>query len=120
ERGTDDVADLAGAGGDVLEGAPAAGEQGEAAFALAAQRPLDGVAGASADVEFPAAGRLFHRNVHADARAVISQVGQGGQAGGGGVVEGGQGVDTGGGEVMHRARLHLGDPQREPAWGGHG
>jgi len=80
ERGAGDVADFAGAGGDVLEGAPAAGEQGEAAFARAAQRALDGVAGAVADVEFPPAGRLFDRNVHADARAVISQVGQGGQA----------------------------------------
>src|SRR5947207_14345116 len=108
ERGTDDVADLAGAGGDVLEGAPAAGEQGEAAFALAAQRPLDGVAGASADVEFPAAGRVFHRSVHADARAVISRVRQGGHVAGGGGVEGGQGVDTGGGEAMTRVKLRLG------------
>ena len=33
ERGTGDVADLAGAGGDVLQGAPAAGEQRESAFA---------------------------------------------------------------------------------------
>jgi hypothetical protein len=32
----DDVADLAGAGGGVVEGAPAAGEDGEAAFAQAA------------------------------------------------------------------------------------
>ena len=32
ERGSGDIADLAGAGGDVLEGAPAAGEQGEPAF----------------------------------------------------------------------------------------
>ena len=41
-----DVADLAGAGGDVLQCPPAAGEQGELAFAQAAQRPLEGVAGA--------------------------------------------------------------------------
>jgi len=32
ECGASDVADFAGAGGDVLEGAPAAGEQGEPAF----------------------------------------------------------------------------------------
>jgi len=36
ERGPGDVADLAGAGGDVLQGAPAAGEQRESAFAQAA------------------------------------------------------------------------------------
>jgi hypothetical protein len=33
ECGSDDVADLAGAGGDVLQGSPVLGEQGEAAFA---------------------------------------------------------------------------------------
>src|SRR5215469_14484324 len=43
-RGAGDVADLARAGGDVLEGAPALVEQGEPAFAQAAQGPLDGVA----------------------------------------------------------------------------
>jgi hypothetical protein len=37
EGGAGDVADLAGAGGDVAEGAPPAGEQGEPAFAQAAQ-----------------------------------------------------------------------------------
>jgi hypothetical protein len=59
ERGPGDAADLAGAGGDVLEGAPAVGEQSEPAFAQAAQRALDGVAGASIDVEFlPAGGCL--------------------------------------------------------------
>jgi hypothetical protein len=42
EGGAGDVADLAWAGGDVLEGAPAAGEQGEPAFSQAAQRPLSG------------------------------------------------------------------------------
>jgi hypothetical protein len=36
ERGAGDVADSAGAGGDVLKGPPAAGEQGESAFAQAA------------------------------------------------------------------------------------
>ncbi|WP_175483002.1 hypothetical protein [Actinokineospora iranica] len=34
--GSDDVADLAGTGGGVVEGALAAGEEGEAAFAQAA------------------------------------------------------------------------------------
>jgi hypothetical protein len=50
ECGAGDVADLAGAEGDVLECPPSAGEQGEAAFAQAAQGPLQGVAGAGADV----------------------------------------------------------------------
>ncbi len=44
EGGAGDVADLAGAGGDVLGGAPALGEQGEPALAQAAQGALDGVA----------------------------------------------------------------------------
>ena len=58
EGGAGDVADLAGAGGDVLEGAPALGEQGEPAFSQAAQRPEYGVAGAGADIEFLPAGWL--------------------------------------------------------------
>ncbi len=49
ERCAGDVADFAGAGGDVLEGAPAAGEQDEPGFALAAQGTLDGVATATAE-----------------------------------------------------------------------
>jgi hypothetical protein len=56
KRGAGDVADFAGAGGDVLEGAPAAGEQGEPAFAQVAQGTLDGVSGAGIDVQFKAAG----------------------------------------------------------------
>src|SRR5213078_132907 len=79
KRGACDVADFARAGGDVLEGAPALGEQGEPAFAQAAQGPLDGVAGAGIDIQFPAAWGLFDRNQDAGARAVISGVGQGGQ-----------------------------------------
>ena len=47
-RSPDDVADLAGAGGDVLQGAPAAGEHGEPPFAQAAQGALDSVARVSA------------------------------------------------------------------------
>src|SRR5580658_1327956 len=45
EGGAGYLGDPAGACGDVLEGAPAAGEQGEAAFALAAQPALEEVAG---------------------------------------------------------------------------
>src|SRR5215470_15496691 len=106
EGGTGDVADLAGACGDVLEGAPALVEQGEPAFAQAAKGPLDGVAGAGADIEVLAAGGLFDGNQDADAGAVVAEVGKGGQVSRG-AVEGGQGVDAGGGEVVHRARLHV-------------
>ena len=72
EGGAGDVADLAGAGGDVAEGTPATGEQREPAFAQAAQRALDGVAGARVEVEFAAAGRLSDRNQDADACALIA------------------------------------------------
>lgn len=59
ERGPGDVADLAGAGGDVPQGPPAAGEQGESPFAEAAQRALDGVAGAGVDIQVPPICRLL-------------------------------------------------------------
>src|SRR5690242_6395937 len=117
EGGAGDVTDFAGAGGDVLEGAPALVEQGEPAFAQAAQGPLEGVAGAGIDVKFAAAGGLFDGDENANAGAVVAGVGQSGQSDGGGVVEGGQGVGAGGGQVVHRAGLGVGDPQREPAWG---
>src|SRR5208282_5721526 len=120
ECGAGDVADFAGAGGDVLEGAPALGEQGEPAFPEAAQGPLEGVAGAGADIEFPPVSRLFDGHVDADPGAVVAGVGQGGQSARGGTVERGQGVDPGGGDVVHRARLGVGDPQREAVRGEHG
>jgi len=50
ERGAGDVADFAGAGGDVLKGSPVAGDQGEPAFSQTAQRTLDGVAGPGVDI----------------------------------------------------------------------
>src|SRR5437879_3190660 len=62
ERGAGDVAVFAGAGSDVLEGAPAAGEQGEPAFSETAQRALDCVAGASSDIGFAAASGLPDRD----------------------------------------------------------
>ena len=65
ERGAGDIADFARAGGDVLEGAPAAGEQDEPAFAQAAHRALDGIAGAGIDIQFPPACGLFDRDVDA-------------------------------------------------------
>src|SRR5271170_1278878 len=119
EGGTYDVADLAGAGGDVAEGAPAAGEQGEPAFAEAAQRALEGVARTSIDIEFPPVCGLSDGHADADSGAVVAGVGEGGQPGGGGVVEGGQGVGAGGGDVVHRAGLRGRDPQREPVRGGY-
>src|SRR5262249_9977852 len=72
-----DVADLAGAEGDVLECPPAAGEQGEAAFAQAAQGALQGVAGTGADIELGTTGRIAQRDVDADARALVAGIGQG-------------------------------------------
>jgi hypothetical protein len=74
EGGAGDVTDPARAGGDVLEGAPALGEQGETAFSEAAQRPPESVAGPGVDVEVPAAGELFNRGVDAEAGAFIAGV----------------------------------------------
>jgi len=70
ERGAGYVADLAGAGSDVVQGAPAAGEQGEPAFAEAARGPLDGVPGTGADIQVPPAGGLFDRDEDADSCAL--------------------------------------------------
>jgi hypothetical protein len=53
QGGADDVSDLAQAGGEVMEGAPAAGEQGERALAQAAKRPLERGIGACIDIEVP-------------------------------------------------------------------
>jgi hypothetical protein len=91
------------AGGDVLEGAPAAGEQGEPAFAQAAQRAEHGVAGAGIDAGVPPASGLPDRDVHADASsfaAGIARVSSPAAA---------AGYSAGGGDVVHRARLHLRD-----------
>ena len=95
ECGAGNVADLAGAGGDVLKSAPALGEQGEPAFAEAAQGALEGIAGAGANIEFPSAGGLLDRDMNADAGAVVAGVGQGGQVSRGGPVQPGQGVEAG-------------------------
>jgi len=108
EGGAGDVADLGGAGGDVLQGAPAAGKQGEPAFAEAAQGPLDGVAGTGINIEFTAVWRLLDRDVQADASAFIARIGQGGKAACGGPVDRWQGVAAGGGDVVYRARFRRG------------
>ena len=49
ERGAGDITGLAGAGGDPLEGAPAAFDQGEAAFAPTPYRAQQHVAGTGID-----------------------------------------------------------------------
>src|SRR2546429_7701990 len=115
ERRAGDVADFAGAGGDVVKGAPPAGEQREPSFPEAAQGTLESVAGAGIDVKFPAARRLLDGNQDADARALIAGVGKGGQAGRGGRVERGQGMGAGCGDGVYRAGVHLRDPQRKPS-----
>jgi hypothetical protein len=61
-----DVADLAGAGSDVLERAPAASEQGKPSFPEAAQGALEGVAGTGIDIELPSISGLLDRDVNAD------------------------------------------------------
>src|SRR5450755_3283681 len=80
ECGAGNVADLAGAGGDVLESAPALVEQGEPAFAETAQGALEGIAGAGANIEFPSAGGLLDRDMNADAGAVVTRVGRVGRS----------------------------------------
>jgi hypothetical protein len=72
QGGPDDIADLAGAGGDVLQGSPAASEQGEPALAQAEQRAEQRVAGAGIDIEVPPVCGLPDRDMNADACAVIS------------------------------------------------
>jgi hypothetical protein len=91
----------------VLQGAPVAGEQRESAFAQAAQRALEGVAGAGAGIELPPVCGLLDGDVDADAHAVIAGVSEGGQPGGGGPVQRGQGVDAGGCVVARRLLLGL-------------
>jgi len=75
EHGFRDVADRGRADHDMLQGAPPLGHQGEAAFALVAQGAQQGVTGFRVDIEF-AAGRLFHRDVHARAGPFIAGIGQ--------------------------------------------
>jgi len=67
ERRAGDGADFAGAGGDVAQGTPPAGEQGEPSFPQAAQGALDRVAGTGIDIQFPPAGGLPDRDQDADA-----------------------------------------------------
>ena len=77
EGGAGYLGDAAGAGGDVLEGCPALGEQGEPAFPLTAQFAQQRVAGAG-----KVAGRRVFLGVlrgdeDADAGAVVARRGAG-------------------------------------------
>jgi hypothetical protein len=100
ERGFDDVADLARARGDVVQGASASGEYGEAAFAQTTQASQERVVGAGVDVEDLVASRLFDRGMYADAGAVVAAVGEGRQSSGGCGVQRAQHVLAGGGQVV--------------------
>jgi len=66
------VADFAGAGGDVVKGAPPAGEQRGPSFPEAAQGTLEGVAGAGIDVRFPAASSASRRSGACSARTMTT------------------------------------------------
>jgi hypothetical protein len=72
----DDVADAGRAGGDALQGAPAAGEQGEAALAEGAGGAVQPVVALMVDGQNVAVGRLLDRGVDAVAGAVVAPVGE--------------------------------------------
>lgn len=99
ECGADDLGDVPGAGGGVLEGGPALGEQGEAVFSLEAEAAQQGVPGTG--VELLVSAGVLHGDVDADPGALVAAVGQGlaipsaaaGQ-------RAGQGVLPGGGDVV--------------------
>src|SRR5262249_49011920 len=95
ECGAGDVAGLAWAGADVLQDAPADGEQGEPAFARATQGTLSTVASAGMEVKFPTTGWLLARDEDADPGAVVPRAGQGVQASCGGPVWGRRGMGAG-------------------------
>src|SRR5437660_12272681 len=111
ERGVDDVADLAGAGSEVVESAPTSSKDSEATFAQAAQSAEQRVVAAVVDVEDLVTGGLFDRGVYADPAAVVAAVGEGGQIEvGRGPVQGAEHVFTGHGQVVDGAGFDVGDP----------
>src|SRR5262245_18261846 len=113
EGGADDLGELPGAGGGVLEGSPALGEQGEPAFSLESEAAQERVPGAVTGGEILASAGVLHGDVDAEPDTRVPAVGQGGHTEGGSVVEGGQGADAGGGDVVDVAGLSLGGPARE-------
>jgi len=70
-----------------------------AAFAKTAHGLLESVSGAGIDIELAPAGGLPDRNVDVDARALVTGIGQGGQAARSGAAECRKGVDAGSGDV---------------------
>ncbi len=98
--GGDDVSDFAGAGGQVLQGAPTLGEQGESTFAEAAQTAQQRVVGPVVRVQPLGSDGLFDRGMHPDAGPLVAAVGQGGQSLGSGGVEDAEGVLAGAGQVV--------------------
>jgi len=76
------------AGGDVLEGGPALGEQGECSFSLAAEAAQKAVSGFGVRVGLLASRRVLDRDEDSDPGAFVAAVGQRGQSEGGGAVEG--------------------------------
>ena len=103
----------------VVECSPAAGEDGESAFADAAQAAEESVVGAVVHVEDLVTGGLFDRGVHADACALVAAIGERGQVElGCGPVQGTEDVLAGHGQVVHGAGFDVGHPSRETVWSG--
>src|ERR1051326_3397113 len=100
ERGFDDVADLAGTGGDVMQGAPASGQDGESSLAQTTQSAEQGIVGTGVDIENLPVGRLFDRGEHANTGAVVASIGQRGQPGCGCRVQRAEHVLASAGQVM--------------------
>lgn len=110
--GADEIADSAGAERGVLEGGPSFGEEGEAAFAEAAKRALQGVVGAIVDAERVVAGGLLEWYDDAVTCALVAGVGQDGHGRGVGV-DGGQDVAAGGFDVGDSAGFDVAGPDGE-------
>jgi hypothetical protein len=81
DGGFGDIADAVGAGGDVLQDAPAAHRQGEAAFAERPHRAAERVGGAVVPAEAAPIGGLLERDMDPDTGAVAVVAGVGGRQG---------------------------------------
>src|SRR5262249_53471377 len=91
---------------------PALGEEGESAFAEAAQGSLEGVVGAVVDGQDVAAGGLLERDVYSVTCTLVAGVGQDRHRGGG-RVGGGQYVLTGRFDVHDVAGFDVAGPDRK-------
>jgi hypothetical protein len=85
-----------GVGGDVLEGGPALGQQGEPSLVTVVQVAEQCVPGAVVNVEFLVPGGVLEGDEDSDPGALIAAVGEGRHSQAGGAVEGGEGVPAGG------------------------